>query len=183
MAGVLLQGPLDDGFDFGLLHGLADLPMNDGPAVAVEHGAEEVEGAGDVEVRDIDVPVFMDLERLGEALALLRRSPAVGVEQPRPLEHPGDARWADGDHVLIEHHGGEPRRGPSTCRRSRSLHRAYPGEPSDLSGLPTGFFVRMFSSMSSEMISFFWASVASFWATIALSFAIRASLADSAALA
>jgi hypothetical protein len=40
----------------------------------------------------------------------------------------------------------------------------------------------MFSSMSSEMTSFFCAIFASFWATIASSWAIRASFADSAAL-
>jgi len=57
------------------------------------------------------------------------------------------------------------------------------GETSDLSGLPTGFFARMFSSMSLEMTSFGCAILAFFWATTSLSLAIRASLADSAALA
>jgi len=46
------------------------------------------------------------------------------------------------------------------------------GNPASLQGPPLAFFARTFSSMSSEITSFFWASLASFWATTASSLAI-----------
>jgi len=73
-------------------------------AVAIEHGAEELEGAGNVEVGDVDMPVFGGFERLHEARSLLGWCPLVAVEEACALEHPVDARWADGDAILIEHH-------------------------------------------------------------------------------
>ena len=50
-----------------------------------------------------------------------------------------------------------------------------PPSPSVFSELPTGFFARTFSSMSLEITSFFWAILASFWATTASNLAIRES--------
>ena len=70
-AGVGFAGALDDGFHVGFLHFFADFPVDDEAAAAVEDGAEEVKGAGDVEVTDIDVPVFVRLQRLDEAGAFL----------------------------------------------------------------------------------------------------------------
>lgn len=108
LARVFLERPLDDGFDLGLVHGLANLALNDRPAVAVEHGAEEVEVAGDVELRDVDMPAFVVFERLHETLALFGGSQLVAVEQARPLEVSVESGGAHSDDVLIEHHVGEP---------------------------------------------------------------------------
>jgi len=58
-AGVRLAGTLQDDFHVGFLHFLADFPMNDEAAATVQDGAEEVKRAGDVEVADIDMPVFV----------------------------------------------------------------------------------------------------------------------------
>jgi hypothetical protein len=44
---------LEDGLDVDFAHLLADLPMNDEAAVAVQHGAEVVEDAADVEVGNV----------------------------------------------------------------------------------------------------------------------------------
>jgi hypothetical protein len=55
--GVGFAGALEDGADVGFLHFFADFVVDDEATVAVEDGAEEVEGAGDVEVADVDVPV------------------------------------------------------------------------------------------------------------------------------
>ena len=49
---MMLAGALEDGADVGVLHFLAGFVVNDGSAIAVEDGAEEVECAGDVEVGD-----------------------------------------------------------------------------------------------------------------------------------
>lgn len=98
---------MDDGFDLGLVHGLANLALNDRPAVAVEHRAEEVEVAGDVQLRDVDMPAFVVFERLHEALALFGGSQLVAVEQARPLEVSVESGGAHSDDGLIEHHVGE----------------------------------------------------------------------------
>ena len=69
--GVSFAGALDDGFHVGFLHFLADFLVDDEAAVAIEDRAEEVKGAGDVEVADIDVPVLVGLQGLHEAGAFL----------------------------------------------------------------------------------------------------------------
>ena len=66
---MTLACSLEDGFNLALLHGFADFPVDDGPAIAVENAAQEVESAGNVEVADIDVPVLVRLEGLHEASA------------------------------------------------------------------------------------------------------------------
>src|SRR3954447_1029256 len=68
--GIPLARPLEDRLDLGFGHALADLPVDDGPAAAVEQAAEVEERAGDVDVRDVDVPVLMHAERLLEAFPL-----------------------------------------------------------------------------------------------------------------
>ena len=42
-------------------HGLADLPMHDGAAEAVQDAAQVVNGAANVHVRHVDMPMFMRL--------------------------------------------------------------------------------------------------------------------------
>ncbi len=72
LVGIPFSRPLDDRLDFGFGHALADLPVDEKAAAAIEQAAEVEEGAGDVDVRDIDVPVFMHAERLLKAFALER---------------------------------------------------------------------------------------------------------------
>ena len=60
-AGVELSGTLDEALHVGLLHRLADLPVDDVAAASIEDGAEVVEGARDIEVGDVDMPVVMGL--------------------------------------------------------------------------------------------------------------------------
>jgi len=69
--GELFVGALQDGSHVGILHFFADFPMNDEAAEAVEDGAKEVEGAGDIEVADIDVPLVVRLKGLSEAGSFL----------------------------------------------------------------------------------------------------------------
>ena len=52
-------GALDDGFHVDFLHFFADFPVHYEAAVAIEDRAQEVEGAGDIEVTDIDMPVLV----------------------------------------------------------------------------------------------------------------------------
>src|SRR6478609_7495876 len=67
--GIPLARPLNDRLDLGLGQALADLPVDEEPTAAVEQAAEVEERPGDVDVRDVDVPVLMHPERLLEAFA------------------------------------------------------------------------------------------------------------------
>ena len=65
--GILLPRPLDEQLDLRLGHRFVDLEVDDGSAVAVEQTGQVIEGAGDVDVGDIDVPVLMGRQGLLEA--------------------------------------------------------------------------------------------------------------------
>ncbi len=107
-AGEPLAGPLDDRLDIGLGHAFADLPVDDVTAAAVEQAAEVEEGPGDVDVRDVDVPVLVRAQRLLEPLALLRGLAAARCEAAGGLEDAVDAGGADRDDIGVEHHVGQP---------------------------------------------------------------------------
>src|SRR5262249_45310326 len=88
-------------------HRCADLPVDGEAATAVQQAAQVVKRPGDVEVRDIDMPVFVRAQRLHEARALgggLGRAP---VEQAGLLEDAVDAGGTARDHVPVEHHEGQ----------------------------------------------------------------------------
>ena len=106
--GVGLAGALEDGLDVTFLHFFADFPVDDEATVAIEDGAEEVERAGDVEVTDIDVPVFVSLERLDEAGAFLRDIGRRAGQETSGLEDAIHTSRAAGDLIGIEHHEGQP---------------------------------------------------------------------------
>jgi hypothetical protein len=107
-SGYPLARPLDDRLDVGLGHTLADLPVDDEPAAPVEQAAEVEERPGDVDVRDVDVPVLVRPRRLLEALALERRLGGVPTHQAGVAEHAVDAGGADRDDVGVQHHERQP---------------------------------------------------------------------------
>ena len=78
--------------------------MDDVATVAVEDGAEEVEGAGDVEIADIDVPVFVRLQGLHEAGSFFGRGGRRAVQQSDGFESAVNGGRAASDHIGIEHH-------------------------------------------------------------------------------
>src|SRR5215813_12812848 len=61
-------------------------PVDEEAATAIQEAAQVVERAGNVEVRDIDVPVFVRPQGLDEALALGGGLGRVAVEQAGLLE-------------------------------------------------------------------------------------------------
>ena len=98
---------LQDRFHVGFLHFLTDFEVNDEAAATIEDGAEEVESADDVEVADIDVPVFVGRERLDEAGAFFGGHGRRACQQTCGLEDAVDAGGAAGDDIGVEHHEGE----------------------------------------------------------------------------
>ena len=65
---VFLFGALQNDLNVWFGHLLSDLPMDDGTATAIQEAAQVVEGATDVEIRDIDVPMLMRSAGLLKAL-------------------------------------------------------------------------------------------------------------------
>src|SRR3954452_15521034 len=108
LAGKLLTRPLEDRLHLGFGHGLADLPVDDEPAVAVEDATQEEECPADINMRDIDMPVLMRQERLLEALALLGGLSTSARELAGRLEHAVDAGRAHGHDIGVEHHIRQP---------------------------------------------------------------------------
>ena len=106
--GERFTGALDDGFHVGLLHFLADFPVDDETAAPIEDGAEEIERPGDVEVTDINVPVFVGCQGLDEAGAFLGDVGRRPGQESRGLEDAVHAGRAASDLVGIEHHEGQP---------------------------------------------------------------------------
>ena len=105
---VFLLGGLENDLDVGFPHRLAQVPVHDRAAVAVQHAAEVVEGARDVDVGNVDMPMLMRLGRLFEARPFQRLFAVPLAQQARPAQHPPDARRADGHDVGVEHHERQP---------------------------------------------------------------------------
>jgi hypothetical protein len=80
--------------------------VNDEAAIAIEDRAQEVEGAGDVEVTDIDMPLLVRLQGLDIAGAFLGDIGRLSGQESVLFEDAIDAGWAAGDDVGIEHHEG-----------------------------------------------------------------------------
>lgn len=106
-AWIFFPSPLQDGFDLDFLHGFADLPVDDETAATIEHAAQKVKGAGDVEVTDIDVPVFVRLEWLHEASAFPGRRTRSRSQDAGLLENAVNAGRTARDKVPIEEHEGK----------------------------------------------------------------------------
>jgi hypothetical protein len=124
-------GALDNGFHGAVGHIFADFLVNDEAAVAIEDGADEVESAGDVEIADVDMPVFMSLERLHKASAFLGDVGRRASQEAVGFQDAIDAGRAAGDDVGIEHHEGQA---PIAVERVLACEDANPfffvvGEP------------------------------------------------------
>ena len=105
--GMLLLGALEDGFDVGLFHLLPDFPVDDQAAASVQYAAQVVEGATDVDIGDVYVPMLVRLQRLDKAGSFFGGDPVPDPQQPGPGQHPIDAGGTDRHHVRIEHHEGQ----------------------------------------------------------------------------
>ena len=69
----------------------ADFPVDDEAAASVQHAAQVVEGAADVEVGDVHVPVLVRLQRLDKAGSFPGGAPFLTPQTVRPRAP--DRRW------------------------------------------------------------------------------------------
>src|SRR5215212_1779147 len=105
--GISFVGTLQDDLGVGFLHGGANVPGKNGSGAAVEDRAEIVEGAGKVNVGEVDMPVVMGLDGLNEAIAFPGRLGVPGLKQTSVLEHAIGGRRTHRDAIAIEHHEGQ----------------------------------------------------------------------------
>src|SRR5437773_4165607 len=54
------------------------------------------------------MPMFVGTQRLHESGPLLGSGELSPVQPPRSLQYAIHGGWADGHHVIVEHHEGEP---------------------------------------------------------------------------
>ena len=73
-AGYFSLGAFENYFDIRFSHRLAQIPMHEESAEAVQNAAQVIEGAAQVDVGNVDMPMLVRLERLLETSSLARRS-------------------------------------------------------------------------------------------------------------
>ena len=105
--GIGFAGFLENDFGVDLAHGGTDVPGDDHARAAVEHGAEEVEDATDVQVTEVHMPVLVRGEGLDEAGAFFGGFASAASDEVCCLEHAVGGGGCDRCHVGIEHHEGE----------------------------------------------------------------------------
>ena len=71
---VLLLGAFENYFDIRFPHGLTQVPMHEETTEPVQNAAQVIEGAAQVDVGNVDMPVLMRLQRLLETGSLARGS-------------------------------------------------------------------------------------------------------------
>ena len=112
-------GPLQNDLDLRLFHRFVNLPMHDKTAASVQHAAQVVKRAANVDVRHIHVPVLVRQKRLHEARAFLG-----GLAVPRIPKGPSGAvraiRWL-----------ARPPRHPHPTSRTQAAGNLRPDAPDE----------------------------------------------------
>jgi hypothetical protein len=78
--------------------------VDDVAAIPVKNGTEVVEGTGNIDIGDVNVPVLMSLEGLFEAFSLAGGGRRPAFEQSGCRQDPVNAAGTDRRYVLIRHH-------------------------------------------------------------------------------
>src|ERR1700729_2392957 len=101
---VFLLASLQNDLDLCLCHGLAQIPMHDGSAIAIQHAAQVVERARNVDVAHIDMPMLMRLRWLLEARPFPRWLSIPFLQKPCLSQYSPNARRTHCHDVGIQHH-------------------------------------------------------------------------------
>src|SRR5450432_3603879 len=99
---IFLLGSLQNDLDLCLCHGLAQIPMHDGSAIAVQHAAQVVKRPRNVDVAHVDMPMLMRLRWLLEARPFLRRLSIPFLQKPCLPQYSPNARRTHCHHVGIQ---------------------------------------------------------------------------------
>ena len=70
---VFLLGSLENDFDIGLRHVLAQIPVDHRAAEPIQHAAQIVERPAEIDIAHVDMPMLVRLRRLLDPGPFLRR--------------------------------------------------------------------------------------------------------------
>src|ERR1041385_1614107 len=84
------------------------ISMHDRAAEAIQHAAQIVKRAGDIDVTHVDMPVLVWLGRLLETSPFLRCFRVPFPQQSRPAQHPPYAGRTHRHDIGVQHHEGQP---------------------------------------------------------------------------
>src|SRR5215467_538188 len=71
-SGYFSYSSLQDHFDIGFSHRLTQIPIHEETTESIQNAAQVIEGAAQVDVGNVDMPVLMGLQRLLETGSLAR---------------------------------------------------------------------------------------------------------------
>jgi hypothetical protein len=106
--GELLACPLKNHLDVNFLHLLPYFPVNDRTTAAIQDAAHEVKRPADIQIADIDVPVFMRLEGLLKAGSFLRGLTVESIHHAGFAKNAVNRRGTDSHDASIQHHERQP---------------------------------------------------------------------------
>ena len=102
--GELFASPLQDHLDVNLLHLFPYFPVNDRTTAAIQDAAHEVKRPADIQITDVDVPVFMGLDWLLKAGSFLGGLAVESVHHAGFAKNPVNGRGTDGHDIGVQHH-------------------------------------------------------------------------------
>lgn len=81
--------------------------MDDVAATSIQDAAQVIKGTANVDVRDVNMPVFMGLKRLNETAPLFGGFTVPAFDQICRAQNTINAAGTDCNNILVEHHKGQ----------------------------------------------------------------------------
>ena len=81
--------------------------MDDVTATPVQDAAQVIKGTANIDVRDVNMPVFMGLKRLNETAPLFGGFTIPAPDQICRTQNTINAAGTDCNNILVEHHKGQ----------------------------------------------------------------------------
>jgi len=104
-SGYFFLGSLQNHFDISFSHGLTQIPMHEETTETHPDAAQVIEGAAQVDVGNVDMPVLMGLQRLLETGSLARwLASSTGIIIQLASTPAKTLAGTDGHNVSVEHH-------------------------------------------------------------------------------
>ena len=103
-AGMFFESPSDHDFDILFGHRLADFPVHDVAAEAIQNRDQKVKRPAEIQIADVGVPFLMDFSGLNVACSFLVGLDELAIQTPSGFENAIGGTGTDGDDVVVEHH-------------------------------------------------------------------------------